>query len=179
MFSLVSIFILSQLQAFAGTIDCRKEALDYGSKKANLEPSCLIEVMKNPSATVVSKDSNMQISAKNGIIVVRENSPFKDSVISGSKSNLANVTALALDEKNNEVFAFDSDLKAILVFDTKVTGNLSPKRVIRHAKINPGVKLSFDDQANELKIDDGKNVMRVSRNANSNSKRPADAVNLK
>lgn len=144
---------------------CEKEALHFGdgSGKDHIPDECKthFESLATPKLKKKSRDGSVTVTAYRNIIFIKDpKSKMKgQNVIAGKYTQLENIKEVILDEANSEIVVVESS-GDILFFSSVITGNVSPKRILRHAalesvdsiEIHKDEVIAFDSKNSELMV---------------------------
>lgn len=144
----ISFFLfLFALNAFAAEeiAICEKEGRKYGDGNGNdtISAECIELFMKSAGIRQKDKsqDGNTEVYGYKNIILIRQ----KDhdlKIIAGKFTELENIKAVTLDDKNNEVAVLEES-GDILVFSSVIDGNVGPKRVLRNKELDHVSDIQF------------------------------------
>lgn len=133
-------FICSLCFADTETAMCEKEASKFGdgSGRDSIPSECAEHFLKkvSPKLKKISKDGLVTIYAYKNIIFIKDpNSKVKgQNVIAGKYTELENIQAITLDEANKEIVVLEEN-QDILSFSSVITGNVAPKRILKHKEL--------------------------------------------
>jgi hypothetical protein len=144
---------------------CEKEAHKFGSGlgQDKIPADCIehIEKIADQRHRTISKDKRVSIYGLRNMIVIKDpTSRIKgQNVIAGKYTELEDIKEILLDEKNDEIVVLE-DSGDVLFFSKIVTGNVAPKRILRHESLESvtAIRLyqdeifALDSQNNELLI---------------------------
>lgn len=139
-FLILFLLISSVCSADTDTAMCEKEALKFGdgSGKDSIPAECADHFLKkvSPKLKKVSNDGSVIVYAYKNIIFVKDpNSKVKgQNVIAGKYTELENIQAITLDEANKEIVVLEEN-QDILSFSSVITGNVAPKRILKHKEL--------------------------------------------
>jgi hypothetical protein len=142
---MMPIFLFSILLSFLSFADsqialCEKEAQKFGDGNGQdkIPSDCMVHVEKiaNKKQKAKSKDAQLSfIAFRNMIFITDDKSQTKgQNVIAGKYTELENIKEIILDEKNGEVVVLEES-GDILFFSIVITGNVAPKRILRHESL--------------------------------------------
>lgn len=160
-FFLIFLFLIPSL-AFA---QCEKAAAQFGNGEGHdfIPVECRKTAEKLAQAPAKKSYKNGQIH----VLGVKNIVYVNDQIIAGEYTLLRDVIAVSFDEVHNEVAALERS-GDILVFSSKITGNVAPLRVIRHPDLDGATDLSFLPKSLEIAVQllEKKEVLTFSRLAN-------------
>jgi hypothetical protein len=139
--SFVAIFISFFTFADSQVALCEREAQKFGDGQGKdmIPLECLthVEKLADKKHKAKSKDGQQSLIAyRNMIFITDHQSPIKgQNVIAGKYTELVNIKEILLDEKNQEVVVLEES-GDILFFSIVITGNVAPKRILRHDSLD-------------------------------------------
>lgn len=174
--SLILILVfLFPVRVFAS---CEKAAAGFGDGEGNdtIPAECFktAEKLALPAAKKSYPEHKVNIIGLKNIVFVNNN------VIAGEYTKLEDVIAVSFDEKNNEIAVLERS-GDVLIFSARITGNVAPLRVIRHADLDGAVDLRFLPKTEEVAIlmPEKKEVLTFSREANFYGREGKKKLNIR
>lgn len=141
------LFILSSLSfADTETAICEKEGSKFGdgNGRDSIPAECSEHFLKkvSPKLKKKSKDGTFSVHAYKNIIFIKDpKTKIKgQNIIAGKYTELENIQAIALDEENKEIVVLEES-RDILSFSSVITGNMAPKRILKHKDLEDAQEL--------------------------------------
>jgi hypothetical protein len=171
--------------SFAGESDiamCEKEGLKFGdgTGRDSIPEECSAYFLKQvtPRLKKSSKDGEFSVHAYKNIIFIKDpKSKLKgQNIIAGKYTELEDIKAIALDEENKEVVVVEGN-SDILAFSSVITGNVAPKRILKHKDLEHADELLVYKNQYIVLIEKKKEIIFFDRTANVDA--PESKKNLK
>ncbi len=151
---LLSLWSLPCLAVDLGSI-CDKEARSFGdgSGKDSISKECESYIRSGATAhqRVRGALSGISVSGHGNILIVDDpKTKIKgQNLIAGKYTELDDLRALALDEKNREIIALNGN-GDVLFYSAVLTGNVAPRRILRHKELDGAVSLAVNPRLDQL-----------------------------
>ena len=165
---------------------CEKEAANFGSGlgRDRISTDCSFHVSHKVSPKLFRKsvDGKISVSGFGNMIFINDpSSKLKgQNVIAGKYTELDEIQALALDEVNKEIVVL---LKSgdVLFFSSVITGNVAPKRTLKHKDLEGAVDVVVNPGKQEVLIlnPEKKELLSFSRLANTHAPEKKRNLDLK
>lgn len=130
---------------------CEKEGQNFGNGQGRdlISFGCVELFKKSANVEAIKISANGKVSAfgHRNMIFIKQNEKMR--VISGNYTELEDVTAIAIDEANQEL-AVLTKKGDVLFFSSKITGNVAPLRVIKNKDLHGASDLVINSKKNEL-----------------------------
>jgi hypothetical protein len=157
---------------------CQDQAENFGNGKGgnSISQKCIDSyiVMAPSLAIKESKETNIKVYGYRNMILIKKKSPTSivTQVIAGTSTELNGIEALAIDEKNQEIAVLEEN-GDVLFFSSRITGNVSPYRILRHKDLEGAVELVVDNRRDQIIVYNKKNkkILFFSRLANVNGRK--------
>jgi hypothetical protein len=169
------IFITS---TFAVEIDedlCERKISQFGNGEGHdhIHNVCTDLFIKKsgPNARFSSHHSPLEIIAHKNLIIIKDKTSNISNFIAGSSTEITQAVAIDFDIENQEIALLDQKNK-ILIFSSKITGNVAPKRTIEHQDLDETHLIKFLSKKRQIFTykKDQKEVLIFSALQNSNGK---------
>lgn len=144
------VFFLFMMSSFCfadtETAICEKEGAKFGdgNGRDSIPAECSEHFLKkvSPKLKKKSKDETFSVHAYKNIIFIKDpKSKIKgQNIIAGKYTELENIQAITLDEENKEIVVLEES-GDILSFSSIITGNMAPKRVLKHKDLEDAQEL--------------------------------------
>lgn len=157
---LMGVLLFSSFNIFARGNDqevsfCEKEGARYGdgSGKDKIPFECEDVFLKlsRPEAFKRSSDAKIVVFGHKNIIFIKNPMIriYPQNVIAGSATELTNIVAIAIDEKNNEIAVLEES-GDVLFFSSLITGNVAPLRIIKNKNLYGARDIIINSDKNEI-----------------------------
>ena len=175
---LVSLFLSLGTHALDISLaDCEKQGRTFGSGEGKdyIDPSCLSFFSKQARQQSIrgSADGKIKIIAHKNMVIINDPKvpASRQNVIAGSYTELEDAIAVAFSEEKKEIFVLE-EKGDILIFSSVITGNVAPKRIIKHPEFEGASDLIFNPKTSEIVVlnTKSKEIHSVSAKANSQGK---------
>jgi hypothetical protein len=152
---------------------CQDQAENFGNGKGDdvISKKCMesFKSMATSEAVTTSKIMKMKFYGYRNMVLIekyKKNSVVTE-IIAGSSTELKSIRALAFDEKNQEVAVLEES-GDVLFFSSKITGNISPFRILQDKELVGGSELVIDSLRDQVVVNNKttKRILFFSRLAN-------------
>jgi hypothetical protein len=153
---LLSFTAVSALAADLSSL-CEKEARSFGdgSGKDSISKDCEAHVRASSTGHLQARGtlSGISVTGHGNIIFVEDpKSKIKgQNLIAGKYTELDDLRALALDDEHREIVALTGN-GDVLFFSAVLTGNVAPRRILRHKELDGAISLALNPQQEELLV---------------------------
>jgi hypothetical protein len=164
---------------------CEKEGLHFGNGqgKNTISIDCYSHFLKSLSPEAFKKTSDGKISAYGHRNIVFIQDPHvksdRQNVIAGIYTELEDVAAVALNEKQKEIAVLEKS-GDILFFSSTITGNVAPLRILKNKELSGASDLVINSLKMEVIVLNKKSheILFFSTLANANGRPGKKKLNL-
>lgn len=134
---------------------CEQEAAKFGdgTGKDKISQMCFshFKKMSLVHASEECLDGKYQVIGHRNLVFIdhKNNSYSLKEVIAGSSTELKEVVAIALDEKNKEIAVLEKN-GDILFFSSVIMGNVAPLRILRLKELEGATDIAIDSKRNRI-----------------------------
>jgi hypothetical protein len=143
---------------------CQDQAENFGNGKGDdvISKKCMesFKSMATSEAVTTSKIMKMKFYGYRNMVLIekyKKNSVVTE-IIAGSSTELKSIRALAFDEKNQEVAVLEES-GDVLFFSSKITGNISPFRILQDKELVGGSELVIDSLRDQFVLNNKTTMM--------------------
>jgi hypothetical protein len=160
---------------------CEKEGENFGNGQGRdvIPYECVGLFKKSAPLEAVKISPSGQIIAYGfrNIVFIKQNERMR--IIAGSYTELEEIVALAIDEKNQEVAVMNKK-GDVLFYSSRITGNVAPLRVLKHKDLHGASDLVINSKRNEVLILNkaSRSLLFFSRMANHNAPEKLKKLNI-
>lgn len=152
---------------------CQDQAENFGNGKGDdvISKKCMesFKSMATSEAVTTSKIMKMKFYGYRNMVLIEKykKNSIVTEIIAGSSTELKSIRALAFDEKNQEVAVLEES-GDVLFFSSKITGNISPFRILQDKELVGGSELVIDSLRDQVVVNNKttKRILFFSRLAN-------------
>jgi hypothetical protein len=164
---------------------CEKEGLHFGNGlgKNTISIDCYSHFLKSLSPEAFKKTSDGKISAygHRNIVFIQDPQVKSDrqNVIAGIYTELEDVAAVALNEKQKEIAVLEKS-GDILFFSSTITGNVAPLRILKNKELSGASDLVINSLKMEVIVLNKKSheILFFSSQANAKARPEKKKLNL-
>jgi hypothetical protein len=172
-----SSWALTETPKEADLIICQDQAENYGNGKGDdvISKNCITMFKKMANLKTITEAPSllMKVYGYRNMLIIEKmvNNSVVTEITSGLSTELQNIIAIKVDEKNKEIVVLEDDGR-ILYFSAIITGNVAPYRILKHKDLKDVSEFVIENSkdmtiVNNVKM---KKIMFFSRLANINGR---------